>query len=803
MAINTQDLLSRLQPVPKLDLSGFFDDGNASMERQRLKLMREQFEETKRSNAEQAELRRISEAGEMTRARMQDERQRAQQEAQAQAELVKQKRAAHDDMFKYRDVGDYEGMEGAANRLNELGGLAERTGEDEHGLPTWHVELDAEKYKKEQAALEAQQAPGETNPYSGDETLKSSLSRLDALGYPGTDRGTLMPPAGIGSSDDLTPEQMARVTGGGSQQRAATDRAVAQPPLEVEADMGPPAAPGSQPASPEVPDYTDATDPAAVLRARVLARGQQEDYGPPAAPAGAAADDASPIKPEYRQAPPQGLDPLAALRPARLGPVAPDQADIMGGVPKNVIDTGAMNAQAQRRLGPVMASIEASMPAAYRDAAKSNNAAAAAAGLPVDKTIETALKLRAPADAAIAREREHEFDLAKEDAKALAARDKPLTRKEEQELVQKGNKRAEVTFTKRKIQDSVATFAIADEVERMLTSGDPLGQDRAVNLLGQLNAQSKQQSDADANRLTGLDRASLVSKVEQYIHQLTEGGFNDDVKKSMLAFVGSMRERNKKMAFDWYSGTLRQAHSNPDPLVGRGYSEFAEGALSPELRAQYDKENPPEVEPDAEPAAGATPASATVDDGDGNDFEDAVDEAAEAKGLDPDKWRAVMGPESKGDGNAKNPHSSASGIIQMVDEVAREYVNPRTGKKFANAAELRGLPREEQAPIAAEYLHNKGLTADSPQEDYDLAVAAPAFVGKSANRDAVVYPKGSDKHEANKPWQPKDGGDITVGSILDFYARNREGDGTAEKPANSKPAAGGQGAARKKLLEGL
>jgi hypothetical protein len=771
MAINTQDLLSRLQPVPKLDLSGFFDDGETSMQRKQLKLAREQFEETKRRNAEEAELRRVSEAGEMTRAKMMDQRQRAQQAAQAEAETLKQRREAHDTMLKYRDTGDYEGMEGAANRLNELGGLAERTGEDEHGLPTWHIELDAEKYKREQAARDAQTAPGEVdnpeNPYSthpGDESLTASLGRLNPLGYDtlGT-RGKADGGPGISSSDDMTPEQIARVTGGGSQQRAATDRAVAQAPLEVERDIGPPA-PGADPT-----------------------------------------EDTSPIKPEYRQAP-QGLDPLAALRPARLGPVPPDQDDIMGGVPKNVIDTGAMNAQAQRRLGPVMANIEASMPAAYRDSTHAANQAAQDMALPADKTLDASLKLRAPADAAIAREREHEFDLEKEDAKAKAARDKPLTRKEEQELVQRGNKRAEVTFTKGKIQDSVATFAIADEVERMLTSGDPLGQDRAVNLLGQLNAQSKQQSDADANRLTGLDRASLVGKIDQYIHQLTKGGFNEDVKKSMLAFVGSMRERNKKMVFDWYSGTLDQAHSNPDPLVGRGYSEFAEGVLSPELRAAYDKENPPEEEPE-EASPGATPASATVDDGDGpdteDDFDGALERAAGDHGLDPDKMRRVMGPESKGDGNAKNPGSSASGIIQMIDSTARRYTNPRTGKKFANAAELRELSAAEQAPIAAEYFANSGVDEDSPQEDYDLAVAAPAFVGKSANRDAVVYPKGTADYEANKPWQPKDGGDITVGSILDFYARNRKGDAPAEKPASSKPAAGGQDAARKKLLEGL
>lgn len=756
MALQLNDLLMRLSPTQHHPMT---DGEDKSMERKRLQLAREQFAEVKRKNAEDAEYHRIAEAGEMTRAHMQDERQRAQQAALAQAETLKQRREAHDTMLKYRDTGDYEGMETAANRLNELGGLAERTGEDEHGLPTWHVELDAEKYKKEQAALEARQAPGEVdnpeNPYSthpGDESTASSLSRLGALGYPGTDRGTLMPPAGIGSSDDMTPEQLARVTGGGSQQRAATDRAVAQPPLEVERDIGPPAA--------------DA-DPA---------------------------EDTSPIKPEYRQAP-QGLDPLAALRPARLGPVAPDQADIMGGVPKNVIDTGAMNAQAQRRLGPVMANIEASMPAAYRGATEHNDAAAAGLGLPVDKALDLSLKLRAPADAAIARERSEEAALAKEKAKE----GKPLTPHEEQVLIHDGKNSALTDFKTLKLQPEIGAMRSATEIITMLEDNDSANDDKAINFLMSLAVQKGAQTDADALRMTG-GKINAWDKVSEWLHEQFKGGYGDQIKGSMKQFAHEMRDQSKAAVFDWMHSQNEAANNAVHPLVAKGYRE-AVNAMPAWLRKEYDKENPPEEEPEEADAPGATPVSAAVDDGDGNDFEDAVDAAAEDKGLDPDKWRAVTGPESKGDGNAKNPHSSASGIIQMIDEVAREYVNPRTGKKFANAAELRGLPREEQAPIAAEYLHDKGLTADSPQEDYDLAVAAPAFVGKSANRDAVVYPKGSDKYEANPLWQPKDGGDITVGSILDFYARNRKGG--AEAPASTKPAAGGQDAARKKLLEGL
>jgi hypothetical protein len=178
-----------------------------------------------------------------------------------------------------------------------------------------------------------------------------------------------------------------------------------------------------------------------------------------------------------------------------------------------------------------------------------------------------------------------------------------------------------------------------------------------------------------------------------------------------------------------------------------------------------------------------------------------LDAEAGARGLDPDKMLAIIGPESGGNSGAKNAGSSASGLIQMIDSVARGYINPRTDKNFESAAELRELSAAEQAPIVAKYFADRGVTADSPVEDYALAVAAPAFVGRSAERDTVVYPKGSKEHAANRPWWPEGGGDVTVGSLLDFYLHaGRHGHGG--KPAtvaSTAPTA----ATDADLLEGM
>ena len=168
----------------------------------------------------------------------------------------------------------------------------------------------------------------------------------------------------------------------------------------------------------------------------------------------------------------------------------------------------------------------------------------------------------------------------------------------------------------------------------------------------------------------------------------------------------------------------------------------------------------------------------------------------------------VMGGESGG-GNPKaaNDHSSARGIIQMLDSTARAYINPRTGEHFKDATEYGALTAAEQAPIAVQYWHDKfaakGITHPTP-EDYALAVAAPAFVGKSAQDDLVVYPKGSDNWKANKPWRPADDGDITTGSIIDYYfgSKKKTGAAPAAAPAAAAPA-GGKGKDDAAALEGL
>lgn len=767
MALQLQDMLMRLQPLAPLHPAG--GDADKSLQRKQLELARQQFEETKRQHLEETRLHEMAEAGAMARERMQTERALQQQQAAAQAKVMEERRAAYGDIYKYEDAGDVEGIENAANHLNEAGGSAERLGEDEHGMPSWRVETDPERARAEEANQNAQLAPGEVdnpeNPYSthpGDESLQSSLSRMGALGY-----GKL---GTRGNLNETTP---------GAAEPLSTKDAFHAAQAAARAPDEAPAEPQElQPGVPYSEDYLAEKD--------------------------AAENFAEPGRSTPMPSMPQGLEPSifqATGRPAR-GPAAPD---FMGGVPKNVIDTGAMAEQTKQRLGPVMANIEASMPAAYRDATKHVDDAALGAGLSGPKALEQSLALRGPADTAVKdeltaereadkEERAHAFKLSEEEAKAAAEEKDPIKR---QRRIKYGGDRARAAFKDDQVAQRISIMDAAGDVEHVLSDADHFDDQKAINLLMKLNAQIGAQSDKDAMRMTGEDKASIMERIESWMDTAVNGGFTQPMKDSMIAYAHRLGARQHDAVHDYIHRMQESADKQEDALAGLGYRQFVEDTLHGPILEEYDRASSPE-EHGAAPADGEEPD----DPEGGGDFKETLSSAAADRGLDAGPMLRVMGGESGGgDPKAANGHSSARGIIQMLDSTARNYVNPRTGEHFKDADEYGALSAAEQAPIAVEYWADKfkaaGITKPKP-EDYALAIAAPAFVGKSANDTAVVYPKGSDEWKANKPWRPADDGDITTGSIIDYYFGNKKKLAKADKPATR-----GTGKDDAAALEGL
>ncbi len=718
MAIQTSDLMMRLQPLtPIPSMTGGGGD-QLEMEKQKLLLMQQEFENTKQHQQQEIELRKMAESGEAARAQLTNQRLAQQAQATIEAKALEDRQKAYDDLAKYRDTSDYEGMQQAAVKLNQLGGMADRLGQDPSGLPTYQVALDRKKFEGEQQALAQQAAPQSVPPEGGDEPLAESLNRMNALGY--------------------------GLTAGGS--------------LDAEADPR-----GAVPLSTE--------DAFAQMQA---ARRQEAATGQPAA--------------------------------------TPGPTDFMGGVPANVIDTGAMNAQTQQRLGPVMAAIQQSYPSAYQDSIGKTNEAVTGLALPVGKSLEAAKELRAGPNAAIEKQLTEDAALQRQREKEANKASAPLKPVERQRLINYGMEGARKSFADNGIKAHIEAMQSADLVTHLLDDDKPENDDYAINLLMQMDKNRGAQSEHDAERVTGLSSSSTPEQIKSWLYKHINGGTYAPIKEAMKSFAEHLRDQSRETAFSWIDSQQAAAEKADHPLVGKGYRDQINQLpdwLLKEYRDTYPQEAQPSGSPpptDAAPTDGGAPHTGKL--ADNHDFMETLAAEAAHHHLDEKKILRIVGSESQGDPTAKNTKGSgAEGLLQFMPEVAQKYTNPHTGKPFTGSHELAQLSAAEQAPIMVQYLADKGLNEKSPPEDYALAVAAPGYIGKP--RDTVVKEYragtkfGDDVRRKNPSWIPRSGGDITVDSILDSYGF-RAGPARVSRPASPRVATTAQaGADDSKLLEGI
>src|SRR6188472_2603998 len=124
MAINPAGMVMKLDPVQGLDLTGFSkameNQAEIKRERERMRLMREQFENQKRHQAEELQFRKEQEAGQTARQKMQADAMAAQDEAAKAAELEKNRLAAETKFGETALSGDYEGAEGLNPTMTSL-----------------------------------------------------------------------------------------------------------------------------------------------------------------------------------------------------------------------------------------------------------------------------------------------------------------------------------------------------------------------------------------------------------------------------------------------------------------------------------------------------------------------------------------------------------------------------------------------------------------------------------------------------------------------------------------------------------
>lgn len=130
-------------------------------------------------------------------------------------------------------------------------------------------------------------------------------------------------------------------------------------------------------------------------------------------------------------------------------------------------------------------------------------------------------------------------------------------------------------------------------------------------------------------------------------------------------------------------------------------------------------------------------------------------------GVNPVELQGIILGESKGDPKAYNEKTKASGLFQFIPDAAKEL--------GTTVEEIRRMTAEEQADLYLKYLNRWGWKPGVP---LGLMQAAPSLAKdwNERSRDDVVYKQGSKEWVANPGWRSDPNGDITIGSIEEYYA---------------------------------
>jgi soluble lytic murein transglycosylase-like protein len=465
----------------------------------------------------------------------------------------------------------------------------------------------------------------------------------------------------------------------------------------------------------------------------------------------------------------------------------PDTEDFTGGVPKNVIDTGASAAATLHRLDPSLKAAAAAYPDAQTSAAAEQlRLGLRASGLPLEKQMEAFEKgISGPAS-----QRNAQIGAQAQADRFRESRDE-LTEKDVAKL-QKDGRQEGTTFARdNKVTDIARAFRAGDTILKVID--DPNTDNDAMIASELMTFQNVKgtPSDTDLKLSFGIPLSSTIDQALSTIGQMVKGGMQKPQREAIKAYMKAKQSELRDSAFEF----LDQANLRAD---GGAMNEHAKKAYLQSIKSSvpgwiYNDWLDMKKARD-EGAAGDKPSSKggkyDPDSVNGDlagmsDVDLELEGQALEAGLDPDVIRPLMRTESGGNPKAKNRGSSASGLFQFTDDTARA-----AGLK--NAAEYAALPPAEQIRLGIERFKRLGLDENSTRDDFALANAAPAYVGKP---DALVIkeykagtPRGDEVRAKNPGWIPPGGGDITVGSIKRFYRGGSDKGGKASKLPEPKSA---------------
>jgi hypothetical protein len=467
----------------------------------------------------------------------------------------------------------------------------------------------------------------------------------------------------------------------------------------------------------------------------------------------------------------EGVDPMSWSR--EHGGKPPPAGGFTDPVPDNVIDLRAIQKQTLSRLNPALESLVESYPLEQRESAAATAKGVSGGGLPFKESLEEFHRQRSGPNSLI----QADIESKKKDA---APDFNPM---QQQQLIHQGQQEVDQKFKGAGIDSGISVMNLVGQIKHVLTNEDRLDDPQIATLILDLSKAKGAQSDKDVARALGLSAASTIDQILAFVEMKLEGGFDDKQINSLIGFAESSYDREEEVLFKWLDGIDKQiANPRMNEFVRQGWETHRDTMIPQDLRDDYEDWKAEQAEARGEkpaPRGGAGEEEATAGAEQDGEFEDEVRVQAAEAGFDADAILRLTGRESGNDARATNSMSGATGIIQFLDDDIAKSVG-------TTMEDLKGMSRIEQLPYAMEYFRSRGVTEDSPPEDYAMAVAAPGYIGKPEDTVITQYAEGTKEWKQNPGWRPKGGGPITVGSVLAFYGL---GSGASQSKAPAKATA--------------
>lgn len=438
----------------------------------------------------------------------------------------------------------------------------------------------------------------------------------------------------------------------------------------------------------------------------------------------------------------------------------PDVEDFTGGVPKNVIDMGAMAAATLHRLNPTLEGMVAAFPdEETQRGAESIRQGLRSSGLPFEKQMELFDKGIGP----VATQRNAQIGAQAQADRFREQRDE-LTETQAFQFEKAGRDDADKFATDNKIYDMGKALRAGDTILDVIDDDNPDNDAMIASELMTFQNVKGTPSDTDLKLAFDIPMSATMDQALNIIGKMVLGGMQPVQKEAIKAYIAAKREELKRGAFEYLDqANARAAGGAYNERARKAYLQTIKGSVPGFVYNEYlDMRKARDEGPGGDRGKKTAELSAApnADLAEMSDFDLELEGQALENDLDPEKIRRIIGPESGGDPKAVSS-AGASGVLQiMPDHLRRMGIEPE---------EFRKLSATEQLPYVVKFFQSQGITSESSADDYALAVAASDPKWRSSPDSTVIYPKGSKAWEQNKPWRPADGGDITKESILRFY----------------------------------